>query len=211
MNFRNERHLLKICAALSVFLLMGCNFLKNKSAFIDGSSSGAASPGGITGSGSGLSGIGDLSVPTGKAAFARISNGLEGNVSLYQGSLQNAYPQLVANFTNSTDPTAFSGAGANMLISYSACADVSDSHLSLYNINTSATVAANKTALVNAGLRILDRHTANLASGSSVTAQVSAALGAIVDQSVANGVSPKMAFVTMCTATSSAASTMLGF
>jgi hypothetical protein len=234
MRVKDRNHLLNICAGLSVFALLGCNFLSSKGSFLDALSSSSSSPssntpspsspsgttgsagggvGGITGSGVGLSGQGDLSVPTGKAAFLRISNGLEGNINIYQGgtSLSNAYPQLAPNMTNNTDPTSFSGAGANMLLSYAACVDVSNTHLSLYNINTQTTVSANQTALVNAGLRILDHQTAGLASGSSVTPQVTAALTAIVNQSVSNGVSPQIAFVTICTAASSAASTMLGF
>jgi hypothetical protein len=82
---------------------------------------------------------------------------------------------------------------------------------SIYGIQPSATVAANSAALVAAGVRILDAHTAGLASQGPNAAAVSTVFTNLVNNEAAtSGVTSKMAFMAVCIAANSAGSTLLG-
>jgi hypothetical protein len=200
----------------AMLVLTGCNYLKENGTFGSSSQSSTAqdvSPV-VAGTGSTLPGVGALSMPTANATVQRIINGLEGHVQVVadNNNMAFAYRNLSGQLSNSADPTHFTGGDTTMLIAYAACTAVSGQMNTIYGVNGSLTVAANKTALVNAGMRILDHYLANLASQGSASTQVKAALNATVAQSISNGVSSStMAFVTVCTAANTAGSTLMGF
>jgi hypothetical protein len=201
--------LLSVAVTASV-ALTGCNYMKDQGTFA--STSGPSGPV-VAGQGETQTGTGALTVPTGNALVMRIENGLQGGASHLAGNFRTQVLQSQANLSNSTDPTAFGGPDQNFLIAYSACADaaVGPNLSSKYGIIAGGTVVANKAKLIAAGMQILNQHTAGLAGSGSTSGAVTAALTAIEKASETNASDAQMAFVTMCTAASTAGSTMMGF
>ena len=163
----------------------------------------------VAGIGATLSGTGALSVPTTNGIISRVINGVGGRASVHSLSFELATRNFAANLSNSTDPTQLNGADMNMLLAYSACVDAGATTFG--HINTSKTVAQNQVALVTLGMSIMDSYLAGLASGGAASAQLQTTFNNIVSQSIANGATPQMAYVTVCTAAVTAGSTMLGF
>lgn len=218
----NLRQYLKaLCGIASVLTLTGCNLANQHGMFNDpfaGNSSGTtttppAAPAApeapaVAGIGGTLPGVGALSVPTGNAVIQRIIIGVEGHASVSSGNFGSVSRQVIPNLSNSTDPTQFNGGDANMLLAYAACVDAGPGN---FGITTSKTAAQNQAALIAAGIRFLNNYTAGLASAGAASAQLTAAVTNIVNQSIANGSTATMAFYTVCMAANTAGSTMMGF
>lgn len=178
--------------------------------------SSVAPPTAAAGSGEKVSGVGASSVPTTEAIVVRIENGLEGIAKPTAGNFARALTQVRSNLPKLTDPTKASGFDQVQLLAYAACTDLASGNTpalqSQYKINPRLKPAENRAALVSAGLRILDRHTAGLASQGPTSAQVSEALGQLVTEMAANPANTStMAFVSVCIAATTAGSTLLGF
>jgi hypothetical protein len=176
---------------------------------IAGNSSGSAGP--TTGLSGGPNLLG-VTVPTGTAAVGRIQNGLEGLVKPTQGNFQRSLAQVRTNLPKSTDVTAAAGYDQIELLVYSACSDLTSGSVPLmqskYGIQPSATVTANQAALVAAGMRMLDQHTAGIASQGSASAQLTTIFTGLVLAQTGN--TSKMAFMTVCIAANTAGTALLG-
>jgi hypothetical protein len=198
-------------ALLAVIVLGACNLTKDHRLFnasnigpvLDAPSNTRAAY--VAGIGANVSGTGALTVPTLNATIKRISLGVNGKTSKFFAA---AVFEVTTNLSNSTDPTQFSGADANMQLAYSACADVGGA---TYGVILKNTASSNRPALIAAGVNILDQFMGGLASQGSASSQISSAVGGIVDKSIAGGTNSQIAFMTVCTAALTAGSTMLGF
>jgi hypothetical protein len=210
----NKRLVYNLGTLILMATLCGCNFMKENSQFNDSSSTAAPAAEIEAGIGATLTGNGAASAPTAKATIGRLKNVM--GVSIHSGNFKAAANQQTSNLANTTDPTQYSGADGNMLLAYAACVDsaTNGTAKSKYGVNvaTTVTAASNQAALVAAGITILDQYTANLASGASadVTSQLKSVLTATVQQSISNGATAKMAFITICTAANTTGSTLLG-
>jgi len=166
-------------------------------------------------------GVGALSVPTPDALIGRITNGLEGQVSSVAGSFQESINRFRSNLPKATDPTKGSGYDAGQLLVYGACADLTTGTTpkmqSVYNIPPNGDkdqIKAKKADLVAAGLRMLNKHTAGLASNALVKGDIEAALGKMLDDLAEDGSqanTTKIAFMSVCIAANSAGSMLLSF
>lgn len=180
------------------------------------SQSSLAPPTAAAGAGEKVSGVGASSVPTTEAVVVRIENGLEGIAKPTTGNFAKALAQVRSNLPKLTDPTKASGFDQVQLLAYAACTDLASGNQpamqSQYKINPRTNPAENRAALITAGLRILDRHTAGLASQGPTRAQVNEALDKLVSEMAGNQANTStMAFVSVCIAATTAGSTLLGF
>ena len=207
-------HLALAVSAVSLF--GACKVGVGGATFTDSSSGSGSTPAPtlspsdyVAGIGATLPGTGALSVPTGTSAIQRIIIGVGGRASTTTANTKVAYQKLGGNLGDTTDPTQMSGGDSNMLLAYAACADANGAVFG--NIKMTLTTSQNKAALVAMGMKIMDTYTAGLASGGSASAQLNTVFSGIVDQSIANGATPQMAYITVCTAAVTAGSTMLGF
>ncbi len=170
----------------------------------------------VAGNGMNVAGTGALSVPTGDAVVARIQNGLQGNVSSTTGNFAKALALLKPNLPQVTDPTKATGYDQVQLLAYAACSDLTTGKTPLmqskYNVSPTATIATNQSALVMAGVQMLDQYTAGLASGGPTSAQVNTAFTSLVTQLTGDSTNTStIAFVSVCIAANTAGSTLLGF
>jgi hypothetical protein len=153
-------------------------------------------------------------VPTAEATVARITNGLEGKVSPTQGNFRNALNNVRTNLPKVRNVNDASGFDAIQLVAYAACADLTTGGTPLmqsdYGVTLVGTVAANQAALIAAGMRILDQHTAGLASRGPASAQLTTIYTNLVQAQATAGATSKMAFMAVCIAASTAGSTLLG-
>ncbi|MGZ3721511.1 MAG: hypothetical protein ACXVA9_01190 [Bdellovibrionales bacterium] len=151
--------------------------------------------------------------PTAENAAARIANGFEGNAPVTRGNLRQVLANVKTNLPKVTNVTSAGGYDQVQLLAYAACADIVQDGLmqNMFNVNPNATIAANQGALVAAGLRILDNHTAALASQGPNAAQVTTVFTTLVQTEAADATNTsKMAFMAVCIAASTAGSTLLG-
>lgn len=168
------------------------------------------------GDGATVPGKGALSVPTADAVVARITNGLEKAVSPSAGNFARALAQVRANLPKVTNPLKASGYDQIQLLVYGACSDLTTGTTPLmqsrYNVSRNGSIAANQTALVAAGKRMVDQYVAGLASQSSASAKIGSALSTLVQQiAAAPGNTSTIAFMSICIAANTAASSMMGF
>jgi hypothetical protein len=168
------------------------------------------------GGGAGVPGTGAASVPTGDAVVARIRNGLNGNVSPAKGNFAKTLAQVNSNLPKVTDPTKASGFDQVELLVYGACSDLTTGSTPLmksaYHVNPKASIAVNQSSLLAAGMAMLDKHTAGLASKGPPNAEVVAALTALIQQIASDSNNNStIAFMSICTAANTAGVTMLGF
>lgn len=154
-------------------------------------------------------------VPTGPGVVSRIENGLEKTVSATKSNFGKALGQLKTNLPKTSDVTGASGFDQVELLVYAACSDLTTGTTPLmqskYNIQPNAAIATNQSALVAAGMRMLDQHTAGLASQGPGSAQVATILTTLVQNQAAVGSNTStIAFMAVCMAANTAATTMLG-
>ena len=155
-----------------------------------------------------------IMIPTSTAVVGRIENGLEGRARSTQGNFRNALRQVRTNLPKVTNINNASGFDQIQLLVYAACSDLTTGGTpamqSVYNVQPGASVATNQAALVSAGVRMLDKHVAGLASQGPDSAQVTTIFTNLVQAQVAASATSKMAFMTVCIAANTAGSTLLG-
>jgi hypothetical protein len=161
-------------------------------------------------------GVGALSVPTGDALVARIQNGLDNNVSPQSGNFKNALAQSKTNLPKVTDPTKATGFDQAELLIYAACSDLTTGGTpqmqSKYGVTKAGSIATNQNALIAAGISMLDKHTAGLASQGPTAAAVRQAFTDIVTKvSSAGGNTSTIAFVSVCIAANTAGATLMSY
>ena len=163
-----------------------------------------------TGMNSTIAGCGSMLVPTTWAVWTRIVKVLSAaGVDSEQGNFGTTLIQLFTSLPNSANPTIATGYSQIPLLVYSAC---SDANPSFYNVNTSTSVAANSTALVNAGVAMLNAHVGNLAAaGTSLNTQVAAVFTTLVNADISAGATTQMTFVSVCTTANTFGVEMTGF
>lgn len=151
-----------------------------------------------------------VAVPTSEGSIMRIQNGLENGVSRTQGNFSTAIGQLSTNLPKVTNVNSAAGYDNIQLLVYAACADLTRNGKmqSMYNIVPGNTVAQNQAALIAAGIRMLDQHTAGIASGGPDTAAVTTVLTNLITAENAN--TSTMVFMTVCIAANSAGVSLLG-
>jgi len=226
---RNKNLKSLVAASLLVPALVGCNVNSMKqagssssaSSSVDGqatsSGGGSSSPAPIVaGAGATVPGTGALTVPTADAVVARITNGLGGAVAPMAGNYAKGLAQVRSNLPKATDATKVSGFDQVQLLAYAACSDLTTGTTPLmqssYGINPKGTIASNQAALVSAGVKILDRYAAGLASTGPTSAQVSTAFTNLVTtlEGTATNTST-IAFMSVCIAATTSGTLMLGF
>jgi hypothetical protein len=212
------KFILPLVAAAS---LAGCNFNALKD--VKQTSAGSLGLGSLSvddissapavGKGAKYSGQGALTVPTGDAAVLRLQNAL--GVSVGAGNFKAGYEAVKANLPKVTDPTAASGYDQVQLLAYAACSDLTTGSPSImqqkYKINPKNSVASNEVALVSAGMTILDRHVASLASQGPAKNDVKNVYTKLVEDSSAAGDSATVTFMSVCMAANAAGLTLMGF
>lgn len=156
-----------------------------------------------------------IAVPTAQSVAARIQNGLGGLVLPTAGNFQRGLAAVRTNLPKVPDVTKAAGFDQIQLLSYAACSDLTTGATPLmrtrYNVNPTATIATNQAALIAAGMAILDAHTGGLASQGPNAAQVTTVLTNLVQQQAAVGTNTStIAFMAVCIAANTAATTMLG-
>jgi hypothetical protein len=155
-----------------------------------------------------------VNVPTTNGIVARIENGLEKKVASTRGNFSRSLTQVRSNLPKVADANGATGFDQVELLAYSACSDLTTGAPSLmqsmYNVIPANTVTANQAALIAAGVRILDAHTAGLASQGPDSAQVTSVLANLVQTQVTNGVTSTVAFMAVCIAANTAGSVMMG-
>lgn len=167
------------------------------------------------GGGSKVAGTGALSIPTGDALVARLTNSL--GVNPAAGNFRTALAALKTNLPKVTDPTKATGFDSAQLLVYAACSDLTtggaNSRMTAtYQVVAGQSVAQNQTKLIAAGVAMLDAYTAGLASQSSASAAVNASLTKLVSDISSVGTNTStIAFMAVCIAANTTGSTMLGF
>lgn len=181
----------------------------------DSSSSGVTSN--AIGDGAKYAGTGSLSVPTSDGIVARITNGLESNVSPTAGNFARSLAAVKNNLPRNTDPSKASGFDQVQLLVYAACSDLvtggtASKMKTVYNVPTTGTPAANKAALVAAGTKMFDNYVAGLASQGPTKDQVATVFSQLVDTVGATSANTTtVAFVSVCIAANTAGTTLMGF
>lgn len=230
MRTQNTNFLMALLLTIS-FVAVSCG--KNATQSKDSSSLAANDPGPggggnnppadpiVAGNGANVAGNGALSVPTTDAIVARLQNvGLAGavNVNTANSNFAKAYAQVKANLPEMTDPTKASGFDNVQLLTYGACSDLTTGNTplmqSLFNVTKANTIAQNRQALIDAGVKIIDRYVAGLASApdSPANQPVKDSFGKLLDTlgAVATNTST-IGFMSVCMAANTAGSSMLGF
>ncbi len=154
-------------------------------------------------------------VPTGPAIVARLENGLEKNALATRGNFEKTLGLVKTNLPARTNILNAAGFDQVELLAYAACSDLTTGKTpimqTVYGIDSAATISANQVRLVVAGLRMLDKHTAGLASQGPDSAAVSTVLTNLVQAQAAVGTNTsKMAFMAVCIAANTAGASMLG-
>lgn len=156
-----------------------------------------------------------VTIPTTQSVAARIQNGLGGIVNPTAGNFQRGLASVRTNLPKVSDVTKAAGFDQVQLLAYAACSDLTTGANPLmrtrYNVNPTATIATNQAALIAAGMAILDAHTGGLATAGPNSAQVTQVLTTLVQQQAAVGTNTStIAFMAVCIAANTAATTMLG-
>ncbi len=156
-----------------------------------------------------------VTAPAGPSAAGRIENGLEGMAKANAGNFALSLSQVRTNLPKVTSVNDAAGYDQVELLAYAACSDLTVGGTPLmqsrYNVTVGGTIAANQTALVAAGVRMLDQHTAGLASQGPDAAQISTIFNNLVTAQAAVGTNTsKMAFMAVCIAANTAGAALLG-
>jgi hypothetical protein len=170
----------------------------------------------VAGNGANFLGSGSMSVPTAYAVVARIQNGFQGNVSSTSGNFAKAVALLRTNLPQVADPSKASGFDQVQLLVYAACSDLttgtSPMMMSKYQVDPTKPIATTQSAIVAAGVKMLDQYVAGLASQGPTSSQVTAALNNVVQTVAADTSSTTtIAFMSVCMAANTAGTTMMGF
>lgn len=168
------------------------------------------------GGGARVPGVGAFSVPTREAIVARVEIGLEGNVKASTGNFSRTLTQVKNNLPKLTDPTKVTGFDQVQLLVYGACSDLTTgttpAMLSKYQVDPKTSVALNQSALVSAGLKMLDQHVAGLASASDATEPIKTALNSLIsDLAAVPNNTTIITFMSVCIAANTAGSSLMGF
>lgn len=149
-------------------------------------------------------GVGAMTVPTADGVVARLENGLERYVSPMNGNFSTALGRVRSNLPKVPDATKATGFDQVQLLVYAACSDLVSNATQLqqrYGVVLNSTIAVNRNALVAAGVRMVDRYTAGLASQGPSGAQVNTIFTNLVDQiSQTAGNTSQIAFISVCVA-----------
>jgi hypothetical protein len=156
-----------------------------------------------------------VTVPTSTAVVGRIETGLEGNAPATAGNFAKALTQVRSNLPKVTNVADAAGFDQVELLAYAACSDLTTGSPAMmqskYNVQVASTIAANQAALVAAGIKMLDQHTAGLASQGPAAAQISTIFTNLVQaQAGVTSNTSKIAFMAVCIAANTAGSAMLG-
>ncbi len=160
--------------------------------------------------GTDLPGVGSASAPTADAVIGRIRNTLIG-VDPLAGNFAKAVAQVKPNLPQLTNPVQATGLDQIPLLVYGAC---TDAKLASYSVPTTGTISANSTALVAAGMKMLDAGLAGLASQGASSADFQAALQALVSTLAADKTTTQTmttSFIAVCMASTTAAVSMVGY
>lgn len=154
-------------------------------------------------------------VPTSNSVAIRIENGLEGSAKRSAGNFRLSLQQVQGNLPKVPNVFNASGFDQIQLLVYAACSDLTTGGTpvmqSKYGVTPNGSIASNQTALVNAGLRMLDQHTAGLATQGPDAAQLTSIFTSLVQKQAAVGTNTsKIAFMAVCIAANTAGTTMLG-
>lgn len=156
-----------------------------------------------------------IMIPTSSAVVGRIENGLEGRARSTQGNFRTALRQVRTNLPKVSNINNAAGFDQIQLLVYAACSDLTTNGnnsvmRTMYNVQPTGTAASNQAALVSAGVRMLDRHVAGLASQGPDSAQVATIFTNLVQAQVDASATSTVAFMSVCIAANTAGSTLLG-
>lgn len=170
----------------------------------------------VFGGGATVTGKGAFSVPTSEGLVMRLQNGLDGNAKATAGNFARAFGQVKKNLPQLANPIKATGFDQVQLLVFGACSDLTTGTTPLmfskYAVDPKLSITANQNSLVSAGLRMLDRHTAGLASQSLAAPKIKAALTNLTTQlSVNGGNTSIIAFMSVCIAANTVGSSLLGF
>lgn len=223
----NKSYLRLVIIPVTILSLAACGGAVGKSMKISSSNGADGSGGGGiindgggvnsgAGAGAGVAGKGSLTAPTAEAVIVRIQNGLENSVNPQTANFARTLAQVKSNLPKLTDPLKSSGFDQVQLLAYGACSDLTTGNTPLmqskYGVTKAGTIAAQQTALVAAGVKMLDQHVAGLASQSSASAAVNAAFASLVQKVAAvQGNTSTIAFMAVCIAANTAGSSMMSF
>jgi len=160
--------------------------------------------------GTDLPGLGSASAPTADAVIGRIRNTLTG-VDPLAGNFAKAITQVKPNLPQMTNPVQATGLDQIPLLVYGACTDAKPAS---YNVPTTGTITANSPALVAAGMKMLDTGLAGLATQGPASADLQAALQALVNALAADKTTTQTmttSFIAVCMASTTAAVSMVGY
>jgi hypothetical protein len=150
------------------------------------------------------------------AALAASSKSCYGNGS----NCASALSTMLSNLPSTSSPLSATGQDQIPVLVYAACSDISSTVMSTtYGVTGNTLNAATQSALVTAGVNMVNTHVAGLAaSGSSdpaiqaTNAQVQQIFTNLVNADVATaGITVKMAFVSVCLAANTFGIGMTGF
>ena len=216
---------IKFILILSLLTLVGCSDHENDPpqhnevgvavapTSIPGNATTNAGPAAAVSGGPNVTGV---VAPTASAVILRIQNGLEGSVLSTTGSFAKAVAQVSTNLPKVTDVTLASGFDQVELLAYAACADLTVNGTNSlmqtkYNVLPASTIAQNQAALIAAGIKMLDQHTAGLASQGPDAALVDTVFTNLVTTEAAVGTNTStIAFMAVCIAANTAGVAMLG-
>ena len=202
---------------MAIALLMGLSGCSFGDATKFDSSSNSAN---CVGAGCNMPGSGSITVPTANAVVARITNGLQGNVSVTTGNFAKSFAEVKGNLPKVTDPTKATGFDAIQLLVYAACSDLTTGTTpkmqSFYNVNPTQPMSSQQSAIVAAGTKMLDAYVAGLASKGPNASQVNTALNNLFTNTT-NGLNSDssntttMAFMSACIAANTAGTALMSF
>jgi len=155
-----------------------------------------------------------VTIPTTNGIIGRVQNGLQGRASPTSGNFARALTQVRGNLPKSTDVNKSAGFDQAQLLVYAACSDLTTGSTpimkSQYNVDPNMSVTANQSALVAAGMTMLDQHAANLASQGPAASQLNTILTTLVQNQGTAGNSSTVVFMSVCIAANTAGAVMLG-
>jgi hypothetical protein len=160
-----------------------------------------------------IPGVGSTSSPTAEAVVGRLNTRMLGTVSPFSGNFKTVLTQVSTNLPQVTNPITAVGWDQTPLLTYAACTDVSQANtLSVFGVDITQSTTSQRSALINAGLKIADGYVGGQASSGPLAAQAGAIFGSLIDQDAAvTGETTKQVFVSVCMAANVFGIQMLGF
>jgi uncharacterized repeat protein (TIGR01451 family) len=157
-----------------------------------------------------IPGYGSISVPTTHAVVGRILKVLgPAGVTMASTNFAASLSSVATSLPTVASPLTATGYDQIPLLVFSACADANPA---FYTVNTGLTASANSTALINAGVAMVNAHVAGeAATGTALNAQVVQIFTQLVNDNVAAGSSARVAFNSVCMAANTFGVEMTGF